>query len=157
MFGREHALQNNKSGAGTDDVYVPKWKYYQALTFLRDTCSTDMSLDNLSPLVTETETEVSPSASFQTLDNVTPQTSASVIDPGTPSCTKRQKVDKKTQQDKAAEAMDYAMDILKQKASSRHAGFLHYLENILEELTDDKAKKLKRQIIQVAHTVQDEE
>jgi hypothetical protein len=38
MFLREHSmvLKSSKSGAGAEDVYHPKWKYYNILSFLRD-------------------------------------------------------------------------------------------------------------------------
>lgn len=63
----------------------------------------------------------------------------------------------KKKMDKATEAMQYAMGFLKRKASSPHTGFLQYLESCRESLPDNKAKKLKRQIIELAHSVQDEE
>lgn len=55
---------------------------------------------------------------------------------------------KEKKMDKSTEAMQYAMGFLKRKASSPHTGFLQYLESCLKSLADNKAKKLKRQIIE---------
>lgn len=39
-------LKSSKSGAGAEDVYLPKWKYYHTLSFLHDPCTPDESPDN---------------------------------------------------------------------------------------------------------------
>lgn len=49
------------------------------------------------------------------------------------------------------------MGFLKRKEASKHTGFLHYLENLLDDIPDSKIKKVKREIIQVAHAAQEEE
>ncbi len=47
-FSREHKrTYSQKSGDGTDAVYVTKWKHYNKMLFLRDTISADESQSNL--------------------------------------------------------------------------------------------------------------
>ncbi|XP_062401063.1 uncharacterized protein LOC134092274 [Sardina pilchardus] len=152
VFTREHSsvLKSNKSGAGADDVYVPKWKYYQVLSFLRDTCNPDESSDNLDPAVPTTSQTPENTAPLSPTSS-RPDNHTAVSDP------KNQKSDKKQQLDKASDAMDYAIGVLKRKASSPHAGFLHYLESVLDDMSESKTKKLKRQIIDLAHSVLEEE
>ena len=158
VFTREHSLvlKSNKSGAGADDVYVPKWKYYDVLSFLRDTCNPDKSSDNLDSF---RPSELTVPTTSQTPENTTPltPTSSRPDDHTAVSDPKSKKSDKKLKLDKASEAMDYAIGVLKRKASSPHAGFLHYLESVLEDMPESKTKKLKRQIIELAHNVLDEE
>lgn len=36
------------SGKGTDEIYKPKWEYYNMLLFLKRTCRQSDSIDNLS-------------------------------------------------------------------------------------------------------------
>lgn len=36
------------SGKGTDEIYKPKWEYYDMLLFLKKTCAQTDSIDNLS-------------------------------------------------------------------------------------------------------------
>lgn len=36
------------SGKGTDEMYKPKWEYYEMLLFLKRTCTQSDSVDNLS-------------------------------------------------------------------------------------------------------------
>lgn len=40
--------QSKTSGKGTDDIYKPKWEYYDMLLFLKRTCAQSDSIDNLS-------------------------------------------------------------------------------------------------------------
>lgn len=157
VFLREHGivLKSSKSGAGAEEVYQPKWKYYYILSFLRDHCTPEESCDNLSTVLAAPSTSQFP-------ENITssPSTSTSTFTPTTPPQPQRHNAvsePKKKKMDKATEAMQYAMGFLKRKASSPHTGFLQYLESCLESLPDNKAKKLKRQIIELAHSVQDEE
>jgi len=155
VFSREHGLvlKSSKSGAGAEEVYLPKWKYYYILSFLRDPCTPEESCDNLSTVL------AAPSAS-QFPENILSSSSPSTHTPTTPPQPQRHNAvsePKKKKIDKATEAMQYAMGFLKRKASSQHTGFLQYLESCLESLPDNKAKKLKRQIIELAHSVQDEE
>ncbi|KAK9979019.1 hypothetical protein ABG768_012466 [Culter alburnus] len=150
-------LKSSKSGAGAEDVYLPKWKYYHIMSFLRDTCTPEESSDNFTTVLAALSTSQcpeiitsSPSTSTSTYTS-TPTTPPQLHPHKAVSEPKKQKIDK------ATEAMQYAMGFLKRKASSQHTGFLHYLESCLESLPDNKAKKLKRQIIELAHAVQDED
>ncbi|KAL2102136.1 hypothetical protein ACEWY4_001304 [Coilia grayii] len=153
VFAREHSavVDSSRSGSGATEVYLPKWKYYTSLLFLRDSCSVDESADNLDVQ----EPESTPAFS-QIEGNGTSQGGGL-----SPQISESQKITKKSNQrsseKKAAEAMDYALDVLKRKAASKHAGFLHYLENILDDIPECKVKKLKRQIIEMAHAIQEEE
>ncbi|XP_062400493.1 uncharacterized protein LOC134091832 [Sardina pilchardus] len=162
VFSREHGmvLKSNRSGAGPMDIYVPKWKYYQALSFLCDACNFDECSDHLdSSVSSESAVPTSSQAPDLCMAPLTPTSSRpcehmAVSDAKRPKIDKRDKMDK---MDKASEAMDFVISALKRKASSPHAGFLHYVENILDDLPESKAKKLKRQIIELAHTALDEE
>lgn len=40
--------QSKTSGKGTDEIYKPKWEYYDMLLFLKRTCAQSDSIDNLS-------------------------------------------------------------------------------------------------------------
>lgn len=44
--GTQMSLAKTKSGAGAEDVYLPNWKYYHILSFLRDPCTPEESSDN---------------------------------------------------------------------------------------------------------------
>lgn len=151
VFMREHGMvsDSSRSGAGTTEVYVPKWKHFQSWMFLHDSCIPDESSDNMD----KPESEPSSSASSQTPDNAThlsPQPQPSE----TPT---KKKTDKKAKENKAVEAMDYALDFLKRKATSPHTSFFQYLETILEGLPENKVKRLKREIINMALSAEEEE
>lgn len=51
QFTREHnkVLSSQRSGQGTDDLYVPKWKHYSDLLYLRSACIQRPSTSNLRP------------------------------------------------------------------------------------------------------------
>lgn len=51
QFLREKAkiTKSKKSGAGTTDVYVPKWKYYQLLLFLSPSAEPVSHMSSLKP------------------------------------------------------------------------------------------------------------
>ncbi|XP_063048728.1 uncharacterized protein LOC134442596 [Engraulis encrasicolus] len=129
VFTREHAavVESSRSGAGAAEIYVPKWKYYQQLLFLRDSCGMDESEDNLK-VQEEPEAPTSPEAPISPCEGLSPQ--------------KRKPTGKQNgAEKKAAEAMEYAMGFLKRKEASKHTGFLHYLENLLDDIPDSKIKK----------------
>ncbi|XP_018374145.1 PREDICTED: uncharacterized protein LOC108768268 [Trachymyrmex cornetzi] len=42
------ATKTRCSGKGTDEIYRPKWEYYESLLFLKKTCAQSDTIDNLS-------------------------------------------------------------------------------------------------------------
>lgn len=47
----ERKIKSSKarcSGKGTDEIYKPKWDYYELLLFLKKTCAQSDTIDNLS-------------------------------------------------------------------------------------------------------------
>ncbi|XP_048111573.1 uncharacterized protein LOC125302447 [Alosa alosa] len=156
VFTREHSmvLKSNKFGTAADEVYVPKWRYYQVLSFLCDACNFDESSDILDSSMSP---ELVVPTTSQTPENMAPLHPTSSCPHDHMSDSKKQKIEKRQKIDNASEAMDFVLGVLKRKASSPHAGFLHYVENILDDLPESKARKLKRQIIELAHTALDEE
>lgn len=150
VFTREHGIvtDSSRSGAGTAEVYVPKWKHFQSLMFLRDTCTPDESLDNMDKL----ESDQSSPASSQTPDNAAPLSPQPQLE-----TQRKKKTDKQTKENKAVEALDFALDVLKRKTTSPHTEFLQYLESILVNVPENKVKRLKREIINLAHSAQEEE
>ncbi|CAM4568754.1 unnamed protein product [Leuciscus chuanchicus] len=62
VFSREHSmvLKSSKSGAGAEEVYLPKWKYYYILSFLHDPCTPEESSDNLKTVLAAPSTSQFP-------------------------------------------------------------------------------------------------
>ncbi|XP_071639677.1 uncharacterized protein [Temnothorax longispinosus] len=66
--------ESKRSGAGTDNIYKPKWHLFERLMFLQKSCIQGDSQSNISPIQLET-TAASDSESSQIIDEVNDNTS----------------------------------------------------------------------------------
>ncbi|XP_035282906.1 uncharacterized protein LOC118232229 isoform X3 [Anguilla anguilla] len=137
------AASSKRSGDGADDVYIPRWKYYKDLLFLKEGGEPNETEDNIP----------SQSQPIQ-IETATPPIQ---IETATPDKTTSKNVKKQKTGDisKAEVAMEYALECLKrqeQKSESAHAGFLKYLDECLQEVPVEKLRSVKRKIIEIVHT-----
>ncbi|XP_035282905.1 uncharacterized protein LOC118232229 isoform X1 [Anguilla anguilla] len=155
------AASSKRSGDGADDVYIPRWKYYKDLLFLKEGGEPNETEDNIpsqsQPIQIETAT---PPIQIETatppiqIETATPPIQ---IETATPDKTTSKNVKKQKTGDisKAEVAMEYALECLKrqeQKSESAHAGFLKYLDECLQEVPVEKLRSVKRKIIEIVHT-----
>lgn len=146
-FQREHKTASCKtSGSGADEVHYSKWRHYSQMLFLLECGESDTSEDNIQPPVTSPTPSLAAPKSPPCLDD----------DDDERRGTKRAK--KNSDMATAEEAMAVALKHLKrvEKGMSKHDGFLKYLEELLNDVSEEKIKALKRKLLELAHSYSEE-
>ncbi|KAG7498881.1 hypothetical protein JOB18_022975 [Solea senegalensis] len=174
-FQREHKSVSANKTCGSEDFYLPKWKYFRELMFLCDSCDEDdIPGDIPTPQApppclyyhanSQTFTKLqqgfdappspTPPDSRHSSPFSSPSASSSHTDTRTSSARKRAC-------SRAPPTAGQMLDVMRmfcqsQAAVAPHAGFLKYVEECLNETPPDKVRKMKKKIIETIHGVAEE-
>ncbi|XP_029941545.1 uncharacterized protein LOC115383492 [Salarias fasciatus] len=157
IFQREHKVVRTNRICGSEDFYMPKWKHYQQLMFLCDSCDEDeepegpglLRLDRRASALPPHQSPLSktPSDSQHSSPAASPSPSPSIS--SNPASRRR-----------TAPSGDEVLDLLKalcqNQQASPHAGFLKYVEECLNDTPPGKVRRLKKRIIETIHSASEE-
>lgn len=152
VFQREHKGVTSNRTCGSEDFYVPKWKHYQELMFLCDSCNEEGSKELLD--TADKSLEASSSPTPPNSQRSSPSSSPS-MSPSPPGSGGRKRAGRDLLRP-GSEAPRVMRALWQSQPPSPHAGFLKYVEECLNETPPDKVKRLKKKIIEMIHSVSEE-
>ncbi|TNM92419.1 hypothetical protein fugu_019431 [Takifugu bimaculatus] len=156
IFQREHKAVTSNKTCGSEDFYLPKWKHYQDLMFLCDSCGEEESEELCFQRLDKAD------KSLETFPSPTPSNSQRSSPPSSPSMSSSHpegRGRKRVARDllrSGSEVLDLMRAFCQSQPPSPHTGFLKYVEECLNETPPDKVKKLKKKIIEMIHSVSEE-
>lgn len=156
IFQREHKAVTSNRTCGSEDFYLPKWKHYQDLMFLCDSCCEEKSKESCFQFLDKADKnlESSPSPIPPNSQCSSPPSSLSMS-----SSHPEGRGQKRAARDllpSGSEVLDLMRAFCQSQPPSPHTGFLKYVEECLNETPPDKVKKLKKKIIEMIHSVSEE-
>lgn len=161
IFQREHKVVSSNWTCGSEDFYLPKWKHYQDLMFLCESCEEDEEQDKdfipprnsaSNQTATTHSLDVPPSPTPPDSQRSSPSSSSpsshtDLREPGHKRSSRR----RHRLPASSGELMELMRSVFQNRSDSPHAGFLKYVEECLNETPPDKVRKLKRKIIATIH------
>ncbi|KAM9735522.1 uncharacterized protein ACNS7B_014727 isoform 2-T3 [Menidia menidia] len=147
IFQREHKAVSSNRTCGSEDFYLPKWKHYQELMFLCESCDEEEERPHLHESAPPQSTPPSPTPPDSQLS--TPSSSPSSLPDGR--AGGRRGAGPPAAAASAGELVALMRAVCQKQTP--HAGFLQYVEECLNEAPPDRVKTLKKKIIQTIHGV----
>ncbi|XP_024865522.1 uncharacterized protein LOC108245751 isoform X2 [Kryptolebias marmoratus] len=153
IFQREHKAVSANRTCGSEDFYLPKWKHYQDLMFLCESCDEDAERPEDFPRLrssSSNRSSAAPSPTPPDSPSSSPSTaSSSPADIGAPG---RKRASRRPPPLPSADKlMELMRSVCRNRSESPHAGFLKYVEECLNETPPDKVRRLKKKIIETLH------
>lgn len=160
IFQREHKVVRANRTCGSEDFYLPKWKHYQQLMFLCDSCDEDEQTEEPARLRLDRQASVmQPHQSPHSNTTSDSRNSSPSVSPSPSTSSSHLTGHKRTSQDVAlasGEIVDLLRTLCQHQPISPHAGFLKYVEECLNETPPNKVRILKKRIVETIHSLSED-